>query len=260
MAERELTRQELAPLLDSTLLHPAASEEDIIALVDHAIAGGCQVCVNESRLGQVISRIKDIPQDIHHPRVSSVIGFPLGATTTGMKVHSAKTVLSVGADEIDMVANAGWLKEGSIEKYREDILKVAGVCAEFNAAHNQQRVLKVIIETCYFSGDEKRRAAGIIAGISRELTLPMFVKTSTGFGSPPEGVAKGATVEDVALLRKECGPYHPKSNMVGIKASGGIKSVQDCQKMISAACSLNAGEITPLAARIGTSSAAAILG
>jgi len=254
-----LTISELAPLLDSTILAPTATETELAALLEHAVAAGCQICVNESRLGMLVKLREKLPAEAHRPLISSVIGFPLGATTTGIKVHAARTVLSVGADEIDMVANTGLLKDKDYQRYEDDIRGVADAIADLNAASGKRRVLKVIIETCYLTQDEKRRAAATVAHISRELNLDVFVKTSTGFGSPPEGVAKGATIEDVALLRKECGPYHARTNRVGIKASGGVKDRQGALAMIEAACALNSSHTNHLAVRIGTSSAATIL-
>lgn len=249
----------LASLLDATILNPTATTGEIQSLFEFAVNAGCQVCVNESRLGQLVTLANSLPEGNHRPRISSVIGFPLGSTTTGIKVHSARSVLAVGADEIDMVANVAWLKEKDYDGYHDDIAAVADVVAEFNAANNCDRVLKVIIETCYLNDDEKRRAAATISSISREHDLPMFVKTSTGFGTPPEGIAKGATVEDVLLLRQEAGPYHPQNNRVGIKASGGVKTREDVLNMIAAATKTNSSEISLNSVRIGTSSAELIL-
>jgi len=254
-----LNSAELAALLDSTILAPTATEPELAQLLAHAVSAGCQICVNESRLGTLVKLCENLPEDSHRPLISSVIGFPLGSTTTGIKVHSARTVLSVGADEIDMVANIGFLKDQNYQRYEDDIHAVADAVADLNAASGKRHVLKVIIETCYLTQDEKRRAAATVANISRELNLDVFVKTSTGFGTPAEGVAKGATIEDVALLRKECGPYNERTNRVGIKASGGVKDRAGALAMIEAACALNSSRTNHLAVRIGTSSAASIL-
>jgi len=142
-------------------------------------------------------------------KVCSVIGFPLGAMSTAAKVFEAKQAVADGADEIDMVINVGWLKDGKDDAVREEIRAIKTAIGA--------RVLKVIIETCYLTDEEKIEAckAAVRAGAR-------FVKTSTGFGTG------GATVQDVALMRRTV----PAE--VGVKASGGIRTPEDLQAMVEA--------------------------
>ena len=263
IAATNLGRDNLASLLDSTLLKSYATEQDIDALVDEAIKLGCHICVNESRISHVVKRV-DI-QDVNldsKTRISSVVGFPLGACTTEIKVISALAALQEGADEIDMVANVGLLKDDNRAWFAEDINAVASSIADFNLSHGARRGLKVIIETCYLDDDEQELAAKTVAAIGLQQNIPVFVKTSTGFGTPPAGTPVGATIENVARLRKAVGPY-TDANPVAIKAAGGVKSASDAIKMLVAAGSFDA-KLQPVncftdAVRIGTSSAAKIL-
>ena len=156
-------------------------------------------------------------------RITSVIGFPLGAMTTKAKVFETKDAIKDGADEIDMVINVGRLKDKDYDFVLEDIKEVKKACGD--------KILKVIIETCLLSDDEKIK----VCELSKEAGAD-FVKTSTGFSTG------GATEEDVALMRKTVG------EKMGVKASGGIHSYEDAIKMI------NAG-----ATRLGCSASIAIV-
>lgn len=146
-------------------------------------------------------------------KICSVVGFPLGAMSTKAKAFEAKQATKDGADEIDMVINIGALKENKRDFVKKDIKAVV------NAANG--KTVKVIIECCYLTNKEKRTACQLAkeAGAA-------FVKTSTGFGSPPEGIAKGATVKDVKLMKEVFGG--------DVKAAGEIRTAKDAQAMIDA--------------------------
>jgi len=258
-----LRRHGLGPLLDSTLLSPQATGAQIDALVDEAVGLGANICVNGSRIGRAVARL-----GIHEGarergiRIISVVAFPLGACTTESKVAEAEHCLELGADEVDVVANVGLLKDGDFDGYRDDIDAIAAAVAEFNAANGAARGLKVIIETCYLTDNEKEFAAGTIAGIGLRRRIPIFVKTSTGFGKPPRGVPPGATIDDVLLIRRAVGEYHPETNPVGVKAAGGIQDATAVINFVIAGGGVD-GDLNLVhnlyaAVRIGTSSAAAI--
>ena len=141
--------------------------------------------------------------------VCSVVGFPLGAMSTRAKAFEAKAAVDDGADEIDMVINIGWLKDGRDNLVENDIREVKKACGD--------KHLKVIIETCLLTEEEKVRACKLSVKAGAD-----FVKTSTGFSTG------GAKAEDVALMRKTVGPE------IGVKASGGIRTYEDAKKMIDA--------------------------
>ncbi len=203
--------------IDHTLLKADAKKDEIKKIVDEANEYDFKsVCVNSS----YVSFIRDMDKDI---RITSVIGFPLGAMTTKAKVFETKDAIKDGADEIDMVINVGRLKDKDYDFVLEDIKEVKKACGD--------KILKVIIETCLLSDDEKIK----VCELSKEAGAD-FVKTSTGFSTG------GATEEDVALIRKTVG------EKIGVKASGGIHSYEDAIKMI------NAG-----ATRLGCSASIAIV-
>lgn len=203
--------------IDHTLLKADAKKDEIKKIVYEANEYDFKsVCVNSS----YVSFIRDMDKDI---RITSVIGFPLGAMTTKTKVFETKDAIKDGADEIDMVINVGRLKDKDYDFVLEDIKEVKKACGD--------KILKVIIETCLLSDDEKIK----VCELSKEAGAD-FVKTSTGFSTG------GATEEDVALMRKTVG------EKMGVKASGGIHSYEDAIKMI------NAG-----ATRLGCSASIAIV-
>ena len=158
-------------------------------------------------------------------KVCTVIGFPLGATTTAVKAYETRQAIDDGATEIDMVINIGALKSGDLDAVQADIGAVV------DAAHAAGALVKVIIETALLSDDEKVTACRLAQAAGAE-----FVKTSTGFGPG------GAKVEDVALMRRVVGPE------MGVKASGGVRNYADVQAMIAAG-----------ATRIGASAGVAIV-
>lgn len=218
-----MNAREIARYIDHTNLKPYATKEDIIKLCDEAIQYGFYaVCVNPYRVKLAKDYLSGKGADV---KVASVIGFPLGATPTEVKVFEAKKALDDGADELDMVINIGALKDGDYEYVKRDIEEVVKV------AHEKGAKVKVIIETCYLTDEEKVKACELAKEAGAD-----FVKTSTGFGSG------GATVEDVRLMRKVVGPE------MGVKASGGIRTYEQAVAMIEAGAN-----------RIGTSSGVKIV-
>lgn len=213
---------DIARYIDHTNLKPYASREDIIKLCEEAKEYNFYaVCVNPYRVKLAKQQLEG--SDI---KVATVIGFPLGATPTEVKVFEARKALEDGADELDMVINIGALKDGDYEYVKNDIAEVVKV------AHERGAEVKVIIETCYLTEEEKIKACELAKEAGAD-----FVKTSTGFGTG------GATVEDVRLMREIVGPS------MGVKAAGGIRTREQALTMIEAG-----------ATRIGTSSGVEIVG
>lgn len=201
-------------LIDHTNLKQDAQEADIIKLCDEAKEHHfASVCVNPNYVSLCKERLAG--SDV---KVCTVIGFPLGQTTTTAKIDETKDAIFEGADEIDMVINVSWIKDKRYDKVLYEIQRLKRYCHD--------RILKVILETCLLSDEEIVKACEIAKEAGAD-----FVKTSTGFSKG------GATVHAVELMRKTVG-----SDM-GVKASGGIKTKEDMVKMVEAGAS-----------RIGTSS------
>lgn len=216
-----LTQSQLAKYMDHTLLKADATLDGIDRVVAEAKQFGCaSVCVNPFWVPYVARLLDD--SDV---ATCTVVGFPLGASSTASKVFETTDAIANGADEIDMVINIGELKAGHAELVREDIRAVA------EATHAGGKLLKVIIECCLLTDDEKRLACLLCTEAGAD-----FVKTSTGFSTG------GATVSDVALMRECVGPDF------GVKAAGGIRTLADAYAMIEAGAS-----------RLGVSAAASIL-
>lgn len=217
----DLTQSQLAKYMDHTLLKADATLDGIDRVVAEAKQFGCaSVCVNPFWVPYVARLL-----DGSGVATCTVVGFPLGASSTASKVFETTDAIANGADEIDMVINIGELKAGHAELVREDIRAVA------EATHAGGKLLKVIIECCLLTDDEKRPACLLCAEAGAD-----FVKTSTGFSTG------GATVADVALMRECVGPDF------GVKAAGGIRTLADAYAMIEAGAS-----------RLGVSAAASIL-
>lgn len=216
-----LTQSQLAKYMDHTLLKADATLDGIDRVVAEAKQFGCaSVCVNPFWVPYVARLL-----DGSGVATCTVVGFPLGASSTASKVFETTDAIANGADEIDMVINIGELKAGHAELVREDIRAVA------EATHAGGKLLKVIIECYLLTDDEKRLACLLCAEAGAD-----FVKTSTGFSTG------GATVADVALMRECVGPDF------GVKAAGGIRTLADAYAMIEAGAS-----------RLGVSAAASIL-
>jgi len=201
------TAQDWASLVDHTLLKPEATESDIRKLCQEAVQYGfASVCVNPSwvkKAGEFL-RGSTVP-------VCTVIGFPLGATLSDVKAFEARRAIFNGAREVDMVINIGALKSSDDCAVEDDIRAVV------LAAHENGVLCKVIIETALLTDDEKVRAC-----LASKNAGADFVKTSTGFSKG------GATVEDVALMRRIVGAD------LGVKASGGVKGIEDARAMFEA--------------------------
>lgn len=205
-----MTKQELASMIDHTLLKPEALPAQIDALCDEAEKYGfASVCVNPVYAAQASRRLKGSPI-----KVCSVVGFPLGATTPAAKVGETIDAITKGATEIDMVLPIGLLRAGMFEEVRYDI---AQVC---EAARSRKALIKVIFEISALTDAEIISAAGICNDIEVD-----YIKTSTGFG------AGGASLERVRLMRSLC-----KGNLK-VKASGGIRTLSDALAMIDAGAS-----------------------
>ncbi|WP_010097055.1 deoxyribose-phosphate aldolase [Ornithinibacillus scapharcae] len=212
--------ENLAKYIDHTLLKPDTTKESILEIVAEAKEFEfASVCVNPHWVSLCYEQLKDT-----NVKVCTVIGFPLGATSTETKIFETKQAISDGATEVDMVINIGELKAGNDEFVKQDILAVVD-------AAKGKALTKVIIETSLLSDDEKVRASKLAQEAGAD-----FVKTSTGFSGG------GATIEDVALMRKTVGPD------MGVKASGGVRDLAGAKAMIEAG-----------ATRIGASSGVAIV-
>ncbi|MBE3579760.1 MAG: deoxyribose-phosphate aldolase [Caldanaerobacter subterraneus] len=198
----------IAKMIDHTLLKPNATKEEIKKLCEEAREYGfASVCINPCFVDLAYEMLKDT--DV---KVCTVIGFPLGANTIETKMFEAVEAVKKGATEIDMVLNISMLKSGEYDYVKKEIEEVVKAVKSHGGI-----VVKVILETCYLSNEEKIKACEI----SKEAGAD-FVKTSTGFG------LGGATVEDVKLMRKVVGENF------GVKASGGIRSYEDAKAMIEA--------------------------
>ena len=192
-------------LFDHTILKADATRKDVKRVCDEAMAYSfCSVCVNSYYVPYVANLLHG--SDV---KICSVVGFPLGAMSTRAKALEAKIAVMDGADEIDMVINVGALKDRDYSVVLEDIKAVKEACGE--------NVLKVIIETCLLTDDEKVKACELAKEAGAD-----FVKTSTGFGSA------GANVEDVRLMRETVGPD------IGVKASGGIHDKEFAKELVDA--------------------------
>ncbi len=196
-----------ASLVDHTLLKPEATDQDIRKLCEEAAAYRfASVCVNPTWVRAATCNLRGtgVP-------VCTVIGFPLGATLADVKAYEARRTIFDGATEVDMVINVGALKSGDDCLVEHDIRSVVEVAHEYTA------ICKVIIETALLTDDEKVRAC-----LAAKRAGADFVKTSTGFAKG------GATVADVALMRRTVG------SELGVKASGGVKGLEDARKMVEA--------------------------
>jgi deoxyribose-phosphate aldolase len=197
----------LAKMIDHTLLKPDATQQEVAQLCFEARKYAfASVCVNPTWVSLCAELLKG-----SSAKVCTVIGFPLGATSSETKAFETETAIRQGATEIDMVINIGALKARDLETVARDIRGVV------NAAHAKNIIVKVIIETALLTDEEKT----IASLISKEAGAD-FVKTSTGFAGG------GATVHDVELMRKTVGPQ------MGVKASGGVRTFEDAANMIKA--------------------------
>jgi len=210
----------IAKYIDHTILKPEIKIEEIKKICEEAKEHGFfSVCVNGSHVAFAYDNLKGT--DV---KVAAVVGFPLGAMTTEAKAFETNNVIEKGATEIDMVINIGALKDGNEEEVLNDIKAVV------DAAENRA-IVKVIIETCLLTNEEKILACNLAKKAGAH-----FVKTSTGFS------AGGATIEDIKLMRAVVGPE------MGVKASGGVRDLKTAKDMIEAG-----------ATRIGASASVSIV-
>ena len=194
--------KDLLKKVDHTLLKPDATWAQIKTLCDEGYQYGvASVCVPAAHVASAVTYLNgNLP-------VCTVIGFPNGYSTTYVKCFEAQDALQNGAEEIDMVINLGWAKSARWDWISEEIKAVKTMCGE--------HVLKVIIETCLLTEEEKIKLCEVVSASGAD-----YIKTSTGFGSG------GATLEDIALMKKHVRPG------LKIKASGGITSIEDAEKFL----------------------------
>ncbi|MFC4734969.1 deoxyribose-phosphate aldolase [Bacillus daqingensis] len=212
--------QSVASMIDHTLLKPETVEEQIVKLCQEADEYRfASVCVQPVWVEKAAELLKNA-----EAKVCTVVGFPLGANTPEVKAFETENAIQNGADEIDMVLNIGALKQGNLELVERDMRAV-------QEAAQGKALTKVILETCLLTDEEKTAACKIAVKAGLD-----FVKTSTGFSTG------SATVEDVALMRRAVG------DQAGVKASGGVRSLEDAKAMIEAG-----------ATRIGASAGVAIV-
>lgn len=213
-----MTNKEMLTYVDHTLLKPTATWNQIKTLCEEAMKyHTASVCIPCS----FISRAHEAFPELN---LCTVVGFPLGYSTTASKLFETREALHNGASEIDMVVNLGDVKEGNFDKVTEEIRELKKACGD--------KILKVIIETCYLTEEEKIELCHCVTDGGAD-----FIKTSTGFGSA------GATFDDIKLFREHIGPG------VKIKAAGGIRTYEDIVTYIELGCD-----------RLGCSAAIKVLG
>ncbi|MGN1204988.1 MAG: deoxyribose-phosphate aldolase [Lachnospiraceae bacterium] len=197
-----MDKKDILKIVDHTLLAQTATWEEIRQICDDGMAyETASVCIPPSYVAQAKKYVGD------RLKICTVIGFPNGYSTTAVKAFETKDALNNGADEIDMVINLGWVKDGRFDLVEQEIRTLKEVCRE--------KVLKVIIETCLLTEQEKIKMCEVVTESGAD-----FIKTSTGFST------KGATFEDIALFHSHVGQG------VQIKAAGGIQTFSDAEKFV----------------------------
>ena len=222
-----LTPETLAKYFDQTLLKPYVTEDRLKEFCEESDRYGfAMVAINSAPVKFCREVLKD--SDVH---VGAAIGFPLGQTTIADKVFETEQAIKEGADEIDYVINLVKLKSGDLDYIEDEMRQIVDVC------NKNGKISKVIFENCYLTNEEKETLCKIALKVR-----PTFIKTITGFGTPEPGVAVGATVEDVRLMKSIVG------DAVKVKAAGGVRTLADAIAMIEAG-----------AERIGTSAGVTIV-
>ncbi len=212
-----MTDNEILPHIDHTLLRPTSTAEEIDRLCEEALRlRTASVCIPPSYVKYAHDKFPAL-------NICTVIGFPLGYNTTAVKCLETRDAVENGASEIDMVINLGMVKNGDFDGVQNEISDVRSACPG--------KILKVIVETCYLTEDEKIRLCECVTNAGAD-----YIKTSTGFGTA------GAKLEDIRLFAKHIG------GSVKMKAAGGVKSREDLEMFLEAGCD-----------RIGTSSAVKLL-
>ena len=212
-----MDNSEIFPHIDHTLLKATATSEQIAQLCEEALLyKTASVCIPASYVRFAHEKFPGL-------NICTVIGFPLGYSTTAVKCAEAREAIADGANEIDMVVNLGWVKDRSFPEVEREIADVKAACGD--------KILKVIIETCYLTENEKIELCRCVTNAKAD-----YIKTSTGFGTA------GARIEDIRLFKEHIGAD------VKIKAAGGVKTKADLEMFLSEGCE-----------RIGTSSAVKLL-
>ena len=202
-------KQNIANMIDHTVLKAFSTREDVITVCNEAKEHGFfSVCINPTHIELAKKELEG-----SNVKVCTVIGFPLGANTSEVKAFETKDAIAKGAHEVDMVINIGALKDKNYDLVYNDIKAVVD-------AANKEALVKVIIETCYLTDEEKKIACELSVKAGAD-----YVKTSTGFGTG------GSTPEDIKLMRDVVGPN------IGVKASGGVRTTEDAIKVIDAGAS-----------------------
>lgn len=215
---KKMNKQEILGHIDHTLLKAFSTWDQIKALCDDAVEyKTASVCIPPS----FVKRAKETYGDALN--VCTVIGFPLGYNTTAVKAFEVREAIADGASEVDMVINIGALKDKDYDYVQNEIAELKKAAGD--------HILKVIVETCYLTEEEKAKVCELVTNAGAD-----YIKTSTGFGTG------GATIEDINLFKAHIGPS------VKMKASGGVKTVEDLDMFLDAGCE-----------RIGTSSAIGLL-
>lgn len=213
-----MNKQEILGHIDHTLLKAFSTWDQIKALCDDAVEyKTASVCIPPS----FVKRVKETYGDALN--VCTVIGFPLGYNTIAVKAFEVREAIAEGASEVDMVINIGALKDKDYDYVQNEIAELKKAAGD--------KILKVIVETCYLTEEEKIKVCELVTNAGAD-----YIKTSTGFGTG------GATIEDINLFKEHIGPA------VKMKASGGVKTVEDLEMFLGAGCE-----------RIGTSSAIGLL-
>ena len=214
-----MEEKEILKLIDHTLLQADATWEQIVSLCDEAVKyGTATVCIPQTYLKRVHDKYGE------NLKLCTVIGFPLGYNSASSKVVEAKDSVADGAEEIDTVVNISDVKNHRYDEVRKELKMIREACGD--------KLLKVIIETCYLTEEEKIELCKIVTEVKAD-----YIKTSTGFGSA------GATLEDIKLFKKHIGPD------VKIKAAGGIRTIEDAMAYAEEGCSrIGSSKVAPLIA------------
>ncbi|MBQ3796436.1 MAG: deoxyribose-phosphate aldolase [Butyrivibrio sp.] len=215
-----MEEKEILKLIDHTLLQADATWEQIVALCDEAVKyGTATVCIPQTYLKRVHEKYGD------NLKLCTVIGFPLGYNSASSKVVEAKDSIADGASEIDTVVNISDVKNHRYDEVKKELEMIREACGD--------KLLKVIIETCYLTEEEKIELCKIVTDVKAD-----YIKTSTGFGSA------GATLDDIKLFKKHIGPD------VKIKAAGGIRTIEDALAYAEEGCSrIGSSKVAPLIAK-----------
>ncbi len=215
----KMDEREILKLIDHTQLQPNATWEDIVSLCDEAVKyGTATVCIPATYLKRVNNKYGD------SLKLCTVIGFPLGYNCAESKVVEAKEAIKDGASEIDTVVNISDVKNGRFDEVKKELEMIREACGD--------KLLKVIIETCYLTEEEKIKLCEIVTEVKAD-----YIKTSTGFGTA------GATIEDIKLFKEHIGPD------VKIKAAGGIRTIEDALAYANEGCSrIGSSKVAPLIA------------